>query len=723
MWSIGRKVILGVIFSFAVVFIAFMVFQAKVQEKFFDLKENEIKAIFNENLSRIENETQLIERRARELAEVGAAFYRMKREANGVLEKSVPSGESNVEKKTGKDEETARLSIAVNYKDLIKNFLLKSLKNNKQTLGGGLWFEPFAFGAEDKYFGPYTYWDSDKAVFTMEYSNQEYDYHSQAWYTEALPKNWDRKRPREKNLFWTPPYKDDVQNTVMTTVDALMMNGNGEIIGVATADWSMSKLIADLKKIKMTENSQSFIVHDSTGTIVSYTLDEKKIMAKSGSVSWMKGLSSGKTNETNHLADVSIGDRTYHIYYDSTATGFSYGVMIPTDEFMPELEKAIFIYRTGISILFLLLCGIIFLFLRKVTSPIGSMAEMMKDIAEGEGDLTQRMDIQTNDEVGLLAESFNEFVDKIEKVIISIKGAAETVKTGSREVSSGNNQLSSATQEMASSIEETAASVEEITSSIRDSADESVRISEEMVRTSEAAEKGSGMLRKMKGAMDDLKVSGEKINEIVTVVNDIAFQTNLLALNAAVEAARAGEEGKGFAVVAGEVRTLAGRSAEAAREIRNLVENNEEQIKHAGDLSGEAIETLLKVVERISRSTGSIKDMEQRSKEQASGVEQINSAVSQMDEVTQRNAALVEELASSAEDMSSIADRLTGEVSRFRVGEGSGFVERKVAQRNFDIPAKKEIAAPKATETTPPFSSASTTSEEAFFDDDQFEEF
>ncbi len=405
------------------------------------------------------------------------------------------------------------------------------------------------------------------------------------------------------------------------------------------------------------------------------------------------------------------------------------------------------------SIIALIALAMLFFIFKSVVGRISDVTNIVRDMAQGEGDLTARMVVQGQDEFHDFSEHFNQFVEKIELLVKSIKTSAEQVLTSSEEVSSGNNQLSSSTQEMASSLEETAASVEEISASIQDTANASVETAAKIKKTATEAENGSHMLTEMTTAMKDVKSSGDKIQEIVSVVNDIAFQTNLLALNAAVEAARAGEEGKGFAVVASEVRSLAARSADAATEIKDLVENNESNIKKANDMSYKTVEMLQKIITRIQEASFAIQDIETRSKEQASSIRQISDAVMQMDEVTQRNAALVEELASSAQDMSHISKMLSNEIGRFKVSdEGSGFSKTPKKPSSYSAPTPKpttKLDAKPATKPAPkpaaksaplpksqpaafaPVSGAakkeepkkSSKNEEVFFDDDKFEEF
>ncbi len=323
-----------------------------------------------------------------------------------------------------------------------------------------------------------------------------------------------------------------------------------------------------------------------------------------------------------------------------------------------------------------------------IIRPVKSVIQALFEISEGNKDLSRKIETTRIDEVGELANNFNNFVKKIEVLIRSIKIHATQVATSSNEVATGNSQFSSATQEMASSIEQMAASVEEITQSVKDNAVFSADSASKMRETTSRAEKGAQMLYDTKFVMSELTVSGEKIKEFVTVINNIAFQTNLLALNAAVEAARAGEEGKGFAVVASEVRSLAARSADAVSEIKSLVEQNEANIAKAANFSGKTTDVLMKVIDEIKDSSTSVFEIEQRAKSQASSIMEINSAVMQMDEVTQRNAALVEELASSADDMKQIATNLFAEVDGYKTSELSksgGFAANSKASKEEDV--------------------------------------
>ena len=344
------------------------------------------------------------------------------------------------------------------------------------------------------------------------------------------------------------------------------------------------------------------------------------------------------------------------------------------------------------------------------------------------GDLDVLLKKKHNDEIGEMVENFNEFITTLKNIIFSIRNTAESILNSSSEISSGNNQLSSATQQMASSLQETAASVEEISSSIHETSESSVVLADNISKTAIRADKGKAHLKQMENAITQVKESSAKISEIVDMVNSIAFHTNLLALNAAVEAARAGEQGKGFAVVASEIRSLAQRSADAAGEIKQLVDSNEEMTSNAGDITKATSQILMDVVISIQNNAQEMKDIEGRSKEQSKGIKQINSAIMQMDEVTQRNAALVEELASSAMDMASISKNLNDEVLKFKFSEEDVFttkIEHNPPSTPDFFQNKDDASGDIKRDDFDNFTNFEQDdfTDSSFMDDDQFEEF
>lgn len=352
---------------------------------------------------------------------------------------------------------------------------------------------------------------------------------------------------------------------------------------------------------------------------------------------------------------------------------------------------------------------------RNITTTLNQTVSALKDIAEGEGDLTRRLNESGRDEIAQVAIAFNKFSGKIENMVADIKSSANSINISSNEIATGNLDLSQRTEEQASSLEETASSMEEMTSTVKQNADNARQANQLAMSTREGAEKGGNVLHKAVDAMGEISSSSKEIADIIGVIDEIAFQTNLLALNAAVEAARAGEQGRGFAVVASEVRTLAGRSADAAKEIKELINDSVQKVELGSNLVDESGKTLEEIVNGVKKVTDIIAEIAASSQEQANGIEQVNSAVMQMDEMTQQNAALVEEASAASVSMTEQSQALSQMVAQFKVTEVRGAVSSsptktvKSAAKPAAKPVqvKREAKVVKAEETTSAPSKAS----------------
>jgi methyl-accepting chemotaxis protein len=306
---------------------------------------------------------------------------------------------------------------------------------------------------------------------------------------------------------------------------------------------------------------------------------------------------------------------------------------------------------------------------RSITSSLVKTLRLLQDIAEGEGDLTQRLEINGTDEIAQLSENFNKFASRIEEMVIEVNEVAQSIRVSAGEIAMGNTDLSHRTEEQASSLEETAASMEQMTASVKQNADNARQANQLVTSTRDLASKGGETVQRTVKAMEEINASSRKVADIISVIDGIAFQTNLLALNAAVEAARAGEQGRGFAVVAGEVRNLAGRSAEAAKEIKGLIADSVQKVEHGTELVDESGKTLDEIVAGVKRVADIVSEIAAASQEQSSGIGEVGSAITQMDEVTQQNAALVEQAAAASESMEEQCNQLIDEMSAFKVSE------------------------------------------------------
>ena len=302
---------------------------------------------------------------------------------------------------------------------------------------------------------------------------------------------------------------------------------------------------------------------------------------------------------------------------------------------------------------------------RIVSRPLQAAVNVAQRVADG--DLTADIRSSSKDETGQLMTSLKAMNDSLLKIVTEVRQGTDTIATASNEIATGNLDLSSRTEEQASSLEETASSMEELTSTVKQNADNARQANQLAVSASEVAIQGGNVVGQVVDTMGSINDSSKKIVDIISVIDGIAFQTNILALNAAVEAARAGEQGRGFAVVASEVRSLAQRSASAAKEIKTLIDDSVEKVGTGSKLVAQAGTTMQEVVASVRRVTDIVGEISAASQEQSAGIEQVNQAITQMDEVTQQNAALVEEAAAAAQSLQDQAGNLARVVGVFKL--------------------------------------------------------
>ncbi len=320
-------------------------------------------------------------------------------------------------------------------------------------------------------------------------------------------------------------------------------------------------------------------------------------------------------------------------------------------------------------------CVFAWLLSRSITRPLKQAVEIARTIASG--DLSQKIEVRSRDEAGQLMLALQEMTASLVGIVDNVRRGTDSIAVSSREIAAGNLDLSARTEQQASSLEETASAMEQLTATVKQNADNARQANQLAVTASGVATQGGQVVAQVVDTMGAIDASSRKIVDIISVIDGIAFQTNILALNAAVEAARAGEQGRGFAVVATEVRSLAQRSAAAAREIKGLIADSVEKVETGGRLVVQAGATMREVVSSVQRVTDIMAEISAASNEQSAGIEQVNQAISQMDQVTQQNAALVEEAAAAAGSMQEQAVNLAGVVGAFRL-DAAGLPATKV---------------------------------------------
>ncbi len=362
---------------------------------------------------------------------------------------------------------------------------------------------------------------------------------------------------------------------------------------------------------------------------------------------------------------------------------------IASDSAAVSARAAVDAHRaTLVSIVLMLVVGVAGLgigvwFSRRITRPVDFALKLAQSIAAG--DLSAQVRVAGDDEIAALLAALSRMQGSLSDVVGHVRQNSESVATASMQISQGANDLSSRTEEQASALQQAAASMEELSSTVRQNADNALQANQMALGASAVARRGGDVVGEVVETMKGINDSSRRIVDIIGVIDGIAFQTNILALNAAVEAARAGEQGRGFAVVASEVRSLAQRSADAAREIKTLISASVERVEHGTALVDQAGVTMTEIVSSIARVTDIMSEISAASSEQSTGVGQIGEAISHMDQATQQNAALVEESAAAAESLKDQAHQLVDAVAVFKLTPGGDAASRKPA---FAAPAK-----------------------------------
>ena len=460
----------------------------------------------------------------------------------------------------------------------------------------------------------------------------------------------------------------------------------------ASCDRLVSSLLAELRTTRSTPENPletQIVARDGTvlddadpKAVLSLNLVEKGLGAAIEATHGKDGFTLEPHKRTG--AEMINGYAASHGF--GSYPGNGWGVLVRKDSNATRAEAATFrnfiLIVIGAAALLTLFFGLSIA--RRIASPLERSATVLSALARG--DFRQHLDIQGEDEIGRMAKSLNEAIQGISSALFEVRQSSVELVSAAGRVSNTTTQMSDGAQQQASALEETAASLEEITGTIKQNADSARQANQLAVASRDVAEKGSRVAADAVKSIQEISKSSEKIVNIITTIDEIAFQTNLLALNAAVEAARAGEQGRGFAVVASEVRSLAQRSAASAKEIKGLIEESLQKVQAGSEFVTRSGQSLEEIVASVKRVTDIIAEIAAASKEQATGVDQVNRAVTQMDQVVQANAGQSGELANTAQALASQAAQLQALVERFELDEA----------------ALRKVAAPATTPTPPP---------------------
>jgi methyl-accepting chemotaxis protein len=484
----------------------------------------------------------------------------------------------------------------------------------------------------------------------------------------ASKRPWYIQADQAGQAVLTLPYIDATTQKLVVTF-AEPVGPKGAATAVIGADVQLDNVVRNVTSIKPTPSSYAFLV-DRNGVIITHPKQELALKQVSDIDSSLSAPMLLDLAQKKQSGSARIAGKDDMLFVRKVA-GSDWYLVICLDraEATASINSVIKVSVMATAVMILLAAFLLTAAITGILRRLGLVRDALEDISSGDGDLTRRLNAEGSDELAQIAGAFNRFTDKIASVLREIRQASESVKVSSNEIAVGNLDLSNRTEQQAGSLEETASAMEQLTSTVKQNADNARAASQLAVSASDIATEGGSVVGQVVDTMSAINDSSKKIVEIISVIDGIAFQTNILALNAAVEAARAGEQGRGFAVVASEVRSLAQRSAAAAKEINALINDSVEKVAVGSKLVSQAGGTMGEIVSSVKRVTDIVSEISAAGQEQSVGIEEVNRAIVQMDEATQQNAALVEQAAAAAASLQEQAVGLAHVVAGFRLDD------------------------------------------------------